>query len=76
MSLAGLRLCDACSACSDGLLLFAERGAFLLEHVQEGLGRFEDLDESALCFLDGAIVLIARLVLLLEGAVEFRKSFV
>ena len=60
---------------SDGLnLLLIELGSLFSEDVQKSLGRFQDLIECTLRFLDGLVVLIPGDVLLGKRSVDNLKS--
>ena len=48
-------------------LPLVECGILLLEDVEKGLTRFQDLHECLLSLLDGAVELLLRLVLLDQG---------
>ena len=51
-------------------LLFVESGTFLFENVQESLGTFQNLHESALSLLNCPVVFVTRRVLFLKGNVD------
>ena len=55
-------------------LPLVERGILLLEDVEKGLTRFQDLHECLLSLLDGAVELLLRLVLLDQCVCQNLKS--
>merc|ERR1719389_202795 len=56
------------------LLLLCEIDRLALEDVQERLGRFKDLHVRRLSFLDGLVVLVARLSLSNEALVNLLQT--
>ena len=66
------RLSPPLSLLGGGLLLFGEVDALTLEHVQQRLGRLEDLLVSPLRLRDGLVVLCARRNLACQVVIDAR----